>query len=302
MIDEIKEYEIHSPDDDDERFFIKDVEITPIFRRLKATSCGESLERTADGNVVLNTILKLIIVIESCINQAEVLGFSFSPTESLQRLFYDFKGMSSIKNRIFLNALCSDTSNSVINNKNYLEIGCASGSTYISANSENNLNSSYVCDLFLEKKNGMDGKDIFLENCLEHLGEIPKNLFVENCFSLNLDKIKDKINIYFYDGGHSVKDHEMALTYFEKVFDDHVIFIIDDWNDTRVQLGTLLGLSKIGYSLSWWHYCPANVHYAPFAGIYFERSQLSSKTIFGDSARWWNGLMIMLLSKGDETK
>ena len=290
MIDEIKEYEIHSPNND-ERLFIKDVEITSVFSRLKAASCVEHLERTTDGKVVFNTMFKLIAVIETSVNQAEVLATPhLTYVEPLQRLFYDFKGMSSIKNRIFLNSLCSDASNSVINNKNYLEIGCASGSTYISANCKNNLNSSYVCDIFLEKKNGIGGKDVFLENCLEHLGEIPKNLFVENCFSLNLDKIKDKINIYFYDGGHSVKDHEMALTYFEKVFDDHVIFIIDDWNDTRVQLGTLLGLSKIGYSLSWWHYCPANVHSAPFGGIYFMRGKLkSSETTFGDSARWWNG-------------
>ena len=72
-------------------------------------------------------------------------------------------GMSTQKVRHYLNNICSN----IIfrkGKKNYFEIGCASGSTYISSNFHTGLDSSYVCDLFNEWKNGPDGERIFLEN------------------------------------------------------------------------------------------------------------------------------------------
>ena len=270
----------------DNKFFIKDRDVTKVLNDL--SFAGSDFPKNQE-------VREIILWLENAINNAEILNSKLL-IDQPGREVLNLAGMSSMKNRIFLNEVCSDENN-MFKNKNYLEIGCAAGSTYISANYNNNLNSSYVCDTFNEGKNEKNGKEIFLNNCKRYLKRRKMTLFDEDCFGLDLAKIKDKINIYFFDGGHSVRDHEMSLTYFEDVFDKNIVFIIDDWNDQRVQIGTILGLSKIGYDISWWSYCPSHFHLAPFAGINIQRKQLKTDDLFGDKYRWWNGTLSLVLSR-----
>ena len=233
--------------------------------------------------------LKLIRSVEHAVNDAEMLKSKLSDD------ILNMRGITSTSSKIrhFLNNICELS-------PDYLEVGCASGSTYISSHYLNNMNSSYVCDLFAESKNGENGKDAFLNNCQKYLGKDPESLFSEDCFSLDLSKISNKINLYLYDAHHSIYDQERALTYFEEIFDNDIIFVVDDWNDSRVKIGTVLGLAKIDYDIIWWNSPPAHsqITYL-FKNIFVQRAQvkLSKDDPFGDKFRWNNGLMIMILSK-----
>lgn len=260
------------------------------------TRVVSDLTQRGKGNVPESLVDPHMWQKAGCIELALRNSEIFRSTISNEREILNIDGMSSHKVRHFLNLICSSN---IFNEKNYFEIGCASGSTYISSNFKSDLNSSYVCDLFLESKNGVDGREVFLENCLNILGYVPENIFNEDCFNIDLDKFNDKINMYFYDGDHSVKSHEKALTYFEKIFDDTVLVIIDDWDDWRVQLGTLVGLSKIDYDIQTWSTAPGRTGFLELNSIIIKKHGLilNDKEPFGDISRWWNGLMIMLLKK-----
>ena len=285
-------------------FYIGDVDVTSVHEQIHfsgkmTTEIFMSMPRS---------IISMIRSVESSFKIAEKKWGTTRLTEEIVTL----EGMSSVKMRVLLNTLLAtsiydpkdkDPRESLGQwglDKNYLEIGCASGSTFISAMYKNDavIKSSYVCDMFTKNKNDKFGKDIFLENCLTHLGSIP-TLFDEDCFSLDLSKIKEKINVYFFDGPHGIEDHRKALTYFEDVFDDQVIVVIDDWNDHRVQVGTILGLKEIDYDIMWWHQGPAHEHWGSFTDFPHKRSGISfdKNPSFGDSERYWNGVMVFVLKK-----
>jgi len=204
---------------------------------------------------------------------------------SLDSAVLEMEGMSSPKVRHFLNNICS------YSGVKYLEVGTASGSTFIS--SMKNNSPDYVCasDLWVEIKNGKDGKRKFLGNCKEHLGFSPQDedpgsnfsLFTGDCFEIDKSLIREKFNVYFFDGGHEVEDHRKSMIYFNEVLEDRFIMIIDDWNDTRVQNGTMIGLQESGLKVRFSHYCKATVNSTP--------------PRWGDMNEWWNGLMVLVLEK-----
>ena len=267
----------------DQQLYIKDTCVTSVVNQIINSGLGSETSMLSDNQS------KLILSVEHAVNDAEILKSKLSDD------ILNMRGITSTSSKIrhFLNNICELS-------PDYLEVGCASGSTYISSHYLNNMNSSYVCDLFAESKNGENGKDTFLNNCQKYLEKDPENLFSEDCFSLDLSKISNKINLYLYDARHNVDDQEKALTYFEEVFDDDIIFIVDDWNDSRVKMGTVLGLAKIGYDIIWWNSPPAHsqITYL-FKNIFAQRGQVkfSKDDPFGDKFRWNNGLMIMILSK-----
>ena len=264
-------------------YTIKDIDVTSVIENLRSAGKGPQGPLNEEST-------RLQGCIELSCRNAEVYR------STLDNSILNMDGMSSLKVRHFLQNICSSN---IFSRKNYLEVGCASGSTYISSNFNTGLNSSYVCDIFNELKNGKNGKDIFLENCLQHLGKIPDNIFHEDCFDLDIDKIKNKINLYLYDGDHSVDSHEKALTYFESVFDDTVVVIIDDWDDWRVQLGTILGLSKINYSIFSWQYMPGRTSFLEIDNLLLKKNGLRifKDEPFGDLVRWWNGILVITLKK-----
>lgn len=272
------------------------VNLNPIIERLK--NAGKFSYFSKDDTELSDLIFNL----ERSAALAEVFASNLSED------FLNMDGMTTEKVRHYLNNACSSVKFSS-GTKNYFEVGCASGSTYISSNFKTSLDSSHVCDIFTEKKCGSTGKDDFINNCQKYLGKDPENLIDQDCFSLDLDRFPEKINMYLFDGPHEVEDHERSLTYFEEIFDDTVVVFIDDWNDDRVQLGTMLGLSKIGYDVVFWRHDPANQHIAPFGVVPIFRgairlSNLSHKPRgysldFGDVHRWANGFMTLILRKRD---
>ena len=88
------------------------------------------------------------------------------------------------------------------------------------------------------------------------------------------------INVFFYDGSHDEKSQELAFTYFNSVFDDLFIAIIDDWNWDYVRKGTNNAFNKLNYE------------------ILFEKSFFTPYN--GDTSSWWNGLYIAVVKKNKQ--
>lgn len=131
-------------------------------------------------------------------------------------------GMTSSKFRVLLNRLLFDP-------HPYLEIGPYLGATACAA-MENNEGPFYVCDNFSEFNPSGENEKKFWEN-IEKVSPHRHNLtfFNQDCFTVNLSQIKDKISVYFYDGRHLEEDQYKALTYFAPAMDDVFIYLVDDW-------------------------------------------------------------------------
>lgn len=183
----------------------------------------------------------------------------------------NLQGMSSSKNRHLLNNLCS------LPETHYLEIGCWKGSTFISALFKNNES--------IKSARGIDDwssfggpKQEFISNSDKHLSDINFNFHSIDCFSVAPESyITDKINIYFYDGGHTQQEQSNAFTFFNDVFDDVFIAIVDDWNWGEARQGTFNAFSKLNYKILYEVSLPADFN--------------------GDVNKWWNGLYIAVIRK-----
>lgn len=216
----------------------------------------------ADNGLNLKTKF-LINHVEDSIKRAEI-GYS-----KLTQKILDLDGMSSDRVRHLLNNLCE------MKGASYLEIGVWKGSTFVSSLYKNALIQAISIDNFSEF--GGPKKDFFI-NCSRYLKNQKFHFYDIDCFMVNLEKtFSHPINVYFYDGNHSVESHEQSLTYFEKIFDESFILIIDDWNSPSVQLGTTKGLKTLNYTLEYEISLPSKFN--------------------GDKELWWNGIYIAVLQK-----
>jgi len=160
------------------------------------------------------------------------------------------RGFSGICFRHLMNNLCAFP-----NGINYLEVGVFKGSTLISAvyGNEDCLTEIHAIDNFSEfltlpnvpgpKETLEKNLEMFLPSTKEkvHLHEI-------DCFQFDLSKLP-KIDIYFYDGEHSTESQYRAFKYYEPVFADIFIAVIDDWEQESVRLGTRRAFEEIGYDV-----------------------------------------------------
>ena len=79
-----------------------------------------------------------------------------------------------------------------------------------------------------------------------------------------------------YDGCHDEVSHFRALNHFEECLDDEFIYIVDDWNRSKIQRGTFKSIAKNGMET------------------------LFKKEITYDDINpqtWWNGIGIFVLKK-----
>jgi len=180
------------------------------------------------------------------------------------------EGMSSAKGRHLLNNLCN------VPNVKLLEIGSWKGSTFISALYRNKKNVKVAYSIDNWSKFG-GPKTEFTRNLSKFLPAYPIKAYDQDSFKFDPKTITEKINVYIYDGSHTAKDQERALTYYRSVFADLVVFICDDWRRTDVQEGTISGLVKSGYDLLYHKVLP------------------SAKP--DDYETWWNGYYVAVLKK-----
>ena len=169
-----------------------------------------------------------------------------SPLEINERLL----GFSGICFRHLMNNLCSYS-----DGVNYLEVGVFKGSTLISSvyGNETVLNEVHAIDNFSE----FTGDDL-----MSHpKNELQKNLnmFLPNtkdkiqfheadCFQFDLSKLP-KIDIYFYDGEHTEESQYKAFKYYEPIFADTFITVVDDWEQGGVRRGTRQAFAEIDYDV-----------------------------------------------------
>jgi len=194
-------------------------------------------------------------------------------------------GFSGWSFRHLMNNLCNYPG------ANYLEIGVYRGSTLISAiyGNEDILGEVHAIENYSEFTNVEDPR-ICYERALEKY--IPntrdKIQFHElDCFSMDLNKLP-KIDIYFYDGEHSLDAQYRAFKYFEPVFADTFIAVVDDWEQKKVREGTKKAFSEIGYD------------------VVSSRSVIPAKRpdnknrVNNPTLDWWNGTFVAVLKKRKE--
>lgn len=181
-------------------------------------------------------------------------------------------GMSSPKVRHLLNNICS------LPGTNYLEIGVWKGSTFISAlyNNQTCIESATAIDNWSEFGGP---KAEFIKNTKNFINNINFNFFEHDSFSINLDLIPKKINVFFYDGFHTAEAQKKAFTYYNPIFEDIFIAIVDDYNLKEVQTGTQDAFKELGYT------------------VLFETQLKSFRA--DDNNEWWNGLYIAVISKNN---
>lgn len=222
------------------------------------TCCFHAIAVSYDPQYLINHVQKSI---ENANN-----GYSKLIPEVLH-----IEGYSSSKVRHFLNNVCS------FPHARYLEIGTWKGSTFISALYGNVQN--------IEEAVGIDNwalfggpSNEFRANCHRFLTNNVYNFYDHDCFAIDTSKLfKQPVNVYFYDGEHHAIDQERAFTYYDSIFDDVFIAIVDDWNWQMVQDGTRTAFKKLNYTILYEIVLPAS--YA------------------GDLNNWWNGLYVAVIQK-----
>lgn len=161
----------------------------------------------------------------------------------------ELEGMSGVKTRHLYNNICD------LNNANYLEVGTWKGSTFVSANYKNTINSiaidnwSEFSTTSLSASPTMDSKSTFLSNIEKY--DIKCKVIENDSFKITTDDIEENsIDIYLYDGAHDYESHKKAITHYYKFLSKYSIVIIDDWRTDgdweAVQRATYDGITESG--------------------------------------------------------
>ena len=188
----------------------------------------------------------------------------------------NIEGLTSHKVKHFLNNIVTD-------NVYYVEVGTNRGATLCSACYGNNVTATGI-DNFSQENIQPDRQDLSItysnnttkEDLLNNINKFNIDAdIIENSFSdITQEDLRGKIDVFFYDGDHSVSEQIKVLKHFQHMFNDKVIVIIDDWNWTEVKEGTILGLKAINYKV---------------------KAMKTITTRGEDSNDFWNGLGIFYL-------
>lgn len=209
---------------------------------------------------------KLIAHVQYSIEQAQ------KGVSKLTDPVLEIQGFSSPIIRHFLNNLCS------MKNTTYLEIGCFKGSTFVSAGYGNK--DSILEMIGIDNWSEFEGpREEFYKNASLLESGCSWKFFDANCFSLDIKKnISHPVNVYFFDGHHSYNDQKGAFTYYNAIFDDIFIAIVDDWNWDEVRSGTLHAFQELKYEILY-------------------KKEFFTKVWGGTKDDWWNGLLIAVIKK-----
>jgi hypothetical protein len=147
-------------------------------------------------------------------------------------------GMSGWKTRTFYNALCS-----LDRPIEYFEVGAWQGSTLCSALHGNPKVHATVIDNWSE----FDGPyEQFITN-VEMCGLKDRVVvFKEDFTNFNgYKRLCKPVDIYLYDGDHSVDSQRLAITNMWDALAEKAIVIVDDWNSPDVRKGTEEGFKAV---------------------------------------------------------
>lgn len=199
--------------------------------------------------------------IKLAIDRATTLHSKIDP-ETMGKL----EGLSSPRVRHLLNNLASQS-------KSYLEVGCYLGGTLRAALHNNNLYAAAVDNFSMSPAT----RDLFFKNT----EGLEFDFFEEDSFSLDTRKIKQPIELYFFDGCHSVDAQYKAVSHFLPAMADEFVMVIDDWDMNKVRVGTHTAL--IDYKIK------------PLEK--YELRGASGQSLEERLNSWWGGLGIFKIRK-----
>lgn len=215
---------------------------------------------------------KYIDLLEKAYNNAE------NNISKINDDIISMEGMTGTKTRHFYNNLLN------YSDARYLEIGTWKGSSASSAMIGNKAKALFIDNW--DQFNGPpwgDIKNIFLSNFEKFKGDNDATFMEKDCWEVDVSSLS-KFNIYLFDGDHTEEAHYKSLFHYYDCLDDVFIFLVDDWNWSRVRKGTKRAIDvlnlKVLYEKEIILTCDDSHTPQPQAG-----------------ETWWNGLYISVLQK-----
>jgi hypothetical protein len=225
----------------------------------------------------------------------------FFDDASFRQYFYNTKldpsilnmdGMSGMMFRNFINILLSQPQIS-----SYMEIGCWTGSTAISAMYNNhNIKRHWLIDNWSEWGNNGQTEMAFHKNWNRFIKHTPPVVIDKDCFQISpKEHGLENVDVYFCDGGNDESNERNAyrsLSHFYDSMSDQFVFIIDDWfcrtptGDVGEKLRnqTQQAISDLNLKVLFELGMP-------------QQNNTMSINGSGDKYGWWNGCGIFVLSK-----
>lgn len=139
-----------------------------------------------------------------------------------------------------LNNLCSFAGAS------HLHVGLLAGDSFIAA--------LYGNQSLLKQQIGVDWfkecpEEIFQSNGNKYLDSNRYQIINAGCFDVDKSLFKTPIDIYFYDADHCLKAHENAFLYYNDIFADVFIAVVDDWGCPWIRGPTFKAFAKLKYEI-----------------------------------------------------
>jgi hypothetical protein len=137
----------------------------------------------------------------------------------------------------------------------HLHVGLLRGGSFVAAlyGNQDVLKEQIGVDWFLEYPR----KD-FDANCAPYLSKDKYQIIESGCFEIDKSLITSPVDIYFYDADHSIIGHLNAFTYYDDVFADVFIAVVDDWRCPWVRRPTFKAFEKLGYRILFETFIPDN--------------------------------------------
>ncbi len=176
------------------------------------------------------------------------------------------QGLSSPRVRHLLNNLASGVNS-------FLEVGCYLGGTLKAAMYKNDIYAAAIDNFSMSPGT----RQQFYDNTKN----LKVDFFEEDSFSFNVKKIKKPIQLYFFDGCHSVDAQYKAVSHFLPAMADEFVMVIDDWDMNKVRVGTHTAL--LDYKIK------------PLEK--YELQGASGQSEEARRAGWWGGLVIFKIRK-----
>ncbi len=203
----------------------------------------------------------MITDIKQCIEDAEN-----HKSKLTEEYISKLDGLSSPKVWHLLNNLCAGSNS-------YLEVGCFKGSTLLAAIYKNPVYAFAIDNFSMSPETRKD----FFNNTQHADFEFHEG----DCFSFDLRKIKKPIELYFYDGSHTAEAQYNALTHFAGALADEFIWVVDDWDLSKMKTCSLSAIKDLGYKLIEMH----------------ELKGHTSESLEIRKAGFWGGLGCMRIKK-----
>ena len=162
--------------------------------------------------------------------------------------YYFLTNIVNIPYYHLLNNLCN------FSNASHAHVGLLAGDSFIAAlyQNEHLLKQIIAIDWFQECP-----LQIFNGNCQNFIQMNCFETINGSCFNIDKTLFSMPIDIYFYDADHSLKGQEMALTYYNDLFADVFVAVIDDCNCPWIRGATFKAFDKLQYSILYENIIPA---------------------------------------------